>query len=139
MSSQIRRLQSRLELQKQNAWLRNAFRRSLDGMMEQSDNVAELSRALIVAVQKSGGAVLVTKGDIEALDPNTRLRAETDEHGNTMFTTYAAEAKPIQSEEELAEALSEAMPGFIVDDATAAKIAAEVAAEVAADEAVQGE
>lgn len=103
--SQRHKLENRLKLKQENDWLRNAFRTAMNAAIEQGDNAAELTKALAVAIQKSGGAVLVTKSDIAALDPSTMLRAETDKDtGTTTYSTTvvvrenSAEEEAVESE-----------------------------------------
>lgn len=88
MSSQFRKIQKAHELKDENVWLKNAFRKAMNAAIEQNDNAMEITKALVIALQKNG-PVVVTKVDLAALHPNTRLRAEMDqETGTTTYSVY---------------------------------------------------
>lgn len=106
MSSGIKKMQDRMELKKENAWLRNAFRNAYETAMEQSDNAAELSRALWLAAQQNGGELRVKSGKgLDAilgvvLPIGARLRSYQDEEaGETVFVAHIEEATPAVEDE----------------------------------------
>lgn len=114
MSSLLSKTEKRVQLKSENEWLRNAFRKALNGLIEQNTNVTELTTALILAVVQNGGKVTIGAEAIVGLDPNTRLRVERDAVTQTVtYTTYVeAPQGEITTPDALAGAVAQALPGF---------------------------
>lgn len=97
MSSSVRKLQTRIELKEENAWLKNAFRRAFESAQEQSDNAAELSRALWLAAKQNGGELRVNigKGVDGALGAGipagAKLRARQEDNGDVVYIAHIEE------------------------------------------------
>lgn len=89
MSSQIRKLQTRVELKEENAWLKNAFRQAYGAAQEQSENAAELTRFMWAVAHANGGELRIPKSALATMPNTAKLLSGTDEEtGELVFIAH---------------------------------------------------